>query len=113
MTRSFWWLTVDALAVFRLTMLVVNDSITEPYREWVRRRGWTQDPGRPELPIPIPTRQGKWSRSLHTLVGCPWCISVHLAVLVVVLTALVPTAWQYGAMALALSGVAGFLATVR
>lgn len=113
MTHSFWWLLVDALATFRLTVLVTADAITDRWRDWIRRRGWTYDAGRPELPIPVPTMLGARFRALHTLVTCPWCISIWLAAGVVIVTRLVPDVWQYAAMALALSAVAGRLGAER
>lgn len=85
MTHSFWWLTVDALAVYRLAQLVGKDTITQPIR-------------------------GASSERTTLFLTCPWCVGIWLAIAVVVLTALVPGAWQYAALALALSGVTGFLA---
>jgi hypothetical protein len=85
---GWWWLAVGALATFRLTWLVTEDTILDRPREAVRRRG------------------GK----LAYFVGCPWCTSIYLAAIVVVLAALCPGWFQYVAVALAFSAVAGVIA---
>jgi Protein of unknown function (DUF1360) len=84
-----WWLLVDALAAYRLTHLAVDDTITAPCRAWVLER-W------PGWPL--------------TLVTCSWCISIWIGGAVVAATCFAPGIWQYPALALAFSGVAGFLA---
>lgn len=101
MTRSIWWLIVDSLATYRLTMLVVKDTITEPLRMWLGKPwsyGGTQA-----------SYSGVRWRTFQ-LTGCPWCISIWLAGGVVALTRLAPGVWQYAGMALALSALAGYLA---
>jgi hypothetical protein len=102
MPHSFWWLTVDALAVYRLVVLVVKDAITDPVRDWLGKP-WS----RPGQPFPAYSGGRWWT---FKLVTCPWCVSVWLAAAVVFATRFMPGAWQYGAVLLALSGVAGFLA---
>jgi Protein of unknown function (DUF1360) len=85
LTHSLWWLVCDALAVYRLAQLVGSDTITQPIRDASSER-------------------------MTLFLTCPWCVSIWIAAAVVALTALVPSAWQYAALALALSGVTGFLA---
>jgi hypothetical protein len=88
-THSPVLLTLDALAVARLTRLLVMDSITRPARDWIVKGG------RPML-IEFST--------------CPWCVSPYLAAGVVVLQRLAPTICLYVTAVLAFSAVAGFLA---
>ena len=108
MPHSFWWLAVDALAVYRLSILATRDTITAPVREHIRQHGWIdQTDG---MPIQVGTLEGRTARTLFELAGCPWCVSVWFAAGAVMLTRLTPTAWQYVAFALACSAVAGFLA---
>jgi hypothetical protein len=97
---SYWWLTLDALAVYRLAVLVTKDEITARLRVWLGRP-WaiSSDTGK--------SRVRWWAFSL---VICPWCISIWIGGGVVALTYLTPGVWQYPAAALAFSGVAGFLA---
>lgn len=84
-------LVVYALAVHRLTRLVVADELTAGLRERILLRVQ----GRPMLAY---------------LVTCPWCISIWIAAAWVLLATLVPpVAWFAGAV-LAFSTVAGLLA---
>ncbi len=104
MTHSFWFLSCDAMATYRLAILASKDKITEPARERLRTRAYT--------PQANPRDGGRAAASRWTfeLVSCPWCIGVWIAAGVVALTALAPDIWQYLALWLALSGAAGFLA---
>lgn len=86
MTRSGVLLALDALAVFRLTHLIVDDTITHPLRARLAER-----------------------RLLGELVTCPWCVSPYLAAIVVVLQTLAPRPCLYAAAVLAFSAVAGIL----
>lgn len=88
MTAAPALLVLDALAVFRLTRLVLNDSITAPARQSITSRG-------PDWVL--------------TLLTCPWCMSFWLAILVVVLQTTVPSQWLYASAVLAFSAVAGLL----
>jgi hypothetical protein len=99
-------LVVDALAVYRLTILVVQDSITAPVRAWLIGRERIQRVGNgPGEGLAVAARP-----KLAEFLGCPWCVSIWLGGLVVVLTAWIPAVWQYPGMGLAFSGVAGYLA---
>lgn len=81
-------LVLYALAVYRLTRLVVADELTAPTREWIMERG------------------PRWA----TFITCPWCVSIWLAAGWVLLATLAPpVAWFAGAL-LAFSAVAGLLA---
>lgn len=105
MTHSFWWLLVDGLAVYRLTVLVVKDTITNPLRE-LAQRPWQREARKIAPRVPS-TRGARWW--LSELSTCPWCVSVWIACGVVALTRLAPGAWQYAALVLACSALAGFL----
>lgn len=106
--HSAWWLAVDALAVYRLAILLTKDTITEPLRDWVRAKSWAEpvDMGSEHEMIVI--LSNRWRR-LHELITCPWCVSIWFGAGAVALTRFWPQGWQYVAMALALSAVAGFL----
>ena len=97
--HSMWWLLADAGCTFRLTALATKDTITAPIRTWL---------GAPFALDGAKLGGPRWW--LFELSTCPWCISVWIAAGAVTLTALTPSVWQYPAMALALSGAAGFLA---
>jgi hypothetical protein len=115
MTHSAWWLTCDALAVYRLAKLITADTITEPLREKLRQAALRKD-GRTiaadhEQGYAIMDFAAKTKLAwLFELVTCPWCVSIYAATAVVALTKFIPGIWQYPAMGLALSAAAGFLA---
>jgi hypothetical protein len=80
-------LILDALAVYRLAVLVTMDRIMEWPRSLVAKLG---------------------DRAEY-FITCPWCTSIWLAVIVVVLTRWWHF-WPYVAAVLAFSAVAGYLA---
>lgn len=92
-------LVVYALAVARLTGLIVADEITRPVRDGVLSR---LDEDRAS------------HRTLATLISCPWCVGFWLS------AAAAPVAWWWGehpmflipAVAFAFSQVAGMVADV-
>lgn len=93
LTHGFWFLIVDALAVYRLAILITQDAITARFRDLLTGRA------------PLVKRP-----RVAVFITCPWCVSIWIGAGVVVLTRLWPDGWQYVALALALSGVTGFLA---
>jgi hypothetical protein len=85
-------LVVDALAVYRITHLITDDSI--PF-------GRTRD-----------FITNRWPGSLVAeWVECPWCAGVAVAVGVTMARTLIPKWWTHPATALALSAATGLLAT--
>lgn len=85
----------DALAVYRLTKLVIDDKITEDYREAVFER--------------FPPETTK----IGFMFTCPWCISIWVGFGVVLARKIAPEAWDATATALAASSVSGLLAERR
>jgi len=85
-------LLILALAVYRLTRLIVEDRLLEPAREWVWKR-----------------------RGPDTMVGylltCYWCTSIWVSAAVVGLYLLVPPVMLVVCLVLALSAVAGLIDT--
>lgn len=65
-------LVLYALAVYRLTRLVVSDLITEPLRHRLSISAYPPgaDVDHPRRPV--------WGWVVD-LVGCPWCVSVWIA----------------------------------
>lgn len=84
--------SVDALAVHRLTKLVIDDHITEPLRNKVYER--FGDPSESKISY---------------LVGCPWCVSVYMGLGVSVARTVAPGVWRPLAYALALSSLTGLI----
>lgn len=87
MTHNALTLLVCALAVFRLTHLLVDDAIMAPVRDAVSRNA-----------------RGR------VFITCPWCVSIWAGAGVVALQALLPTPWWYVACALSFSAITGLIA---
>ena len=99
MTHSAVLLVLDALAAFRLTRLVVADSITARIRQRLAGRA-----------VVASSRAAVVARPrLAEFVSCPWCVSPYLAGAVVVCQALAAGVWLYVSAVLAFSAVAGLL----
>lgn len=82
------WVLADVGATYRLTRLLVADTITLP----LRRR-----------------LANNYEGPLVELFFCAWCMSVWVATGVVALTYFVPFAWSLVAFVLSLSAAAGYL----
>lgn len=101
MTTPVWLqLLVYALAVARMTGLVVADSITEPARDALI--GWLDD------------RPATLGSFIAALIQCPWCAGMWISL------AAAPLVWYWGdtpvmlipAIALAFSQVTGMISSV-
>lgn len=86
-------LTIDALATFRITRLLVLDDITEPIRKPVQN--WLLD---------------RHMRKLYELTSCGWCLGFWVSCGVVTARATAPRLWHPLALALAYSAVTGIIA---
>jgi hypothetical protein len=82
----------DALAVFRLTKLVVDDEIFADVRDKLLDR--------------FPPESTK----LGYLITCPWCVSIYLGGAVVVARLVAPRQWDLAARALSFSALTGLVA---
>lgn len=92
MTTSLLLFVIYALCAYRLSVLVVDDEITRPFRDWAATRSVKG--------------KGRW---LSGLVHCYWCVSVWIGG-AVTLVAVFAGSWaKYPCAALALSAVTGFL----
>ena len=94
--HAFVDVVVDALATYRLTVLIKDDKITERLRRAVFRRYGERD--------------DKDVRSPSYLLGCPWCLSIYFGALAVVARRLAPRQWTSLSRTLALSAATGLLA---
>lgn len=101
MTIPVWLqLVIYALAVTRVTGLVVSDSITEPVRDWIIDH--------------LDDRPATLGAAIATLITCPWCAGMWISL------AAAPLVWflgdtpvmLIGALALALSQVAGMISNL-
>ena len=87
----FFDLILMILATFRLTRLVVYDSIFQFFRNWFLGR-----------------KAEGFLGTLGTLVNCPWCVGLWFALFVVFFYYLTPGAWFF-ILFLAIAGVASVL----
>lgn len=93
-------LLLYALAVTRVTGLIVADAITEPVRDWVIER--------------LDDRPATLGSALATLITCPWCAGMWVSLVAA------PLVWFWGdqpvmlvaAIALAFSQVAGMVSNL-
>ena len=82
---------VLALMVYRLTRLIIVDTIFTPVREWIF------------------SKKPPHSSSLGYLFTCEWCISLWLALPVVISYALFPSITLVIGYIFALSAIAGLI----
>ena len=84
-------LIVAALAVARITRLLVDDRLTVRWRQWIVGRYGTES-------------------LMSYLVHCPWCMSMYLAIPIMPIAALFPYPWVVAILAIpAASMIAGLL----
>lgn len=99
---------VDALAAYRLTILVVRDEITSGPRnavlEWANQRRPTTEKIADALHLPV--RHPK----IAYLVECPWCVGVYAGIGVVALRRLAPRLADPLLRGLAAAAVVGLIA---
>lgn len=91
MTIDLVTVLVLALAVYRLSRLVVEDTVLEPFRTWVWKK------------FPPSTMVGYWFT-------CYWCTSIWFATLVVFSYMIVPVPTTVISLVLALSAITGIIA---
>lgn len=90
-TVSVWDSVLMMLATFRLTRLVVYDSITK----WIRN--WFED-----------GEEYTFMGTLKTLINCPWCVGLWFASVVAAAYFAAPFTWFF-IFILALGGAASFV----
>jgi hypothetical protein len=91
-------MTVDFLAIYRLTTLIKDDKITEDLRRVVFRRF-----GEPSA---------EHSHKVSYLLNCPWCLSIYFASGAVAARQFRPRVWSPVAKVLALSALTGLVSGV-
>lgn len=65
---------VVGLAAYRLARAIANDSITEPFRDWLYVGAYGEDPQPGDEPV-----GGKFWQWAYSLVSCPFCCSWWIA----------------------------------
>lgn len=96
-----------ALAAFRVTRLVVYDKITRWFRElFVQKRYIFDERGDAYVEL-IPYQSGLM-RTIHDLLGCPWCIGFWSSLIIVFCYFIFPWAWII-TLFLAVAGVSSLV----
>lgn len=114
MTHSFLLFVIYALAVHRLTILGTEDTITEPIRDWLKGKSFGELVERDNITgnvisrTPSPKPKSLWSW-LWKLLTCPWCLSLHLAAIIVVVGYFNGSWFQYVCLPFAFSSIVGIL----
>lgn len=104
-------LVVDALAAYRLTRLVTTDDLTDEPRSAVIRWAYRRA-GDHRFTDPVEFVHGDAAApKLATLVTCPWCAGMWVALGVAVARRVAPRSWRVLAEALAMSAVTGLIAS--
>ena len=117
--NNFFVFIVEALCVYRITRLVVEDYLLLTPREAVIRYAYGRKGHKSDATVPT----GGWVRQvddddapprLAEFVTCPWCVSMYVAAAVAGLGAVFVTDWGAAttiAVAFAASAVCGLIAT--
>lgn len=126
--RAWLDLALDALAAYRLTKLVTDDTITagprakiieSAYRSQAIREHTTLSDriGRPLSSMKRPADwddlaigEGECAPKLATLITCRWCAGFYCSLFVVVARKLEPVRWGVAARVLALSAGSALIA---
>lgn len=128
MTVDLSWVTspilviVNALAATRLAILVTRDAfplggLRLRFTDWANERWGPLQRSTGPLGAVAPASDAvklnayDGTAPLAYLVSCPWCVSMYLAPIVTVLAS-TGTWWLWAAVPLALSAVAGTVATL-
>lgn len=109
MTKSFLLFVIYALCVFRLTRLIVADTVTEKFRKWIQRHATTSLRNASATWIAIDKDKPWLWRKVYGLTSCSWCVSIWISIPIVIVASL-HTSWFPDVCAVpALSAVAGYL----
>lgn len=97
--------TIDALAVYRLTRLATSDAIFDgPRAQFV---AWAKRCSDLEIGDETQTVCMRPDSKLAYLATCPWCMSIWFGLIAVIARRKIPRAWRPVARLLAFSAVAG------
>lgn len=109
-------LAVLALASYRATRLMTDDTLTLPLRDRLYRWAWDDEHpvANRETGQLEPRPRAPLRTYVYELVTCSWCLGVWVAALLYVLWRW--SSWapvRYGIVVLALAGAQGFVASRR
>ncbi len=110
--QSWFLFVLFSLAVFRLTRLIVFDTIMAPLRNLFHDEVEEKDEKTGQIETYI-VMKGKGFRAwIGELLSCYWCTGVWCTAILLILYALIPTAAEWLILLLAIAGFAGMLETL-
>ena len=119
MTHAWILFVAYALATYRATRLIVEDTITSWMRDLFRRRGYKTlvktDYMGSVVESSVVTRPGvgRLFAWLFQLVSCHWCASLWTGAVVALLAHFEGSWFQFVAFAASFSSVSGFLSSIE
>lgn len=113
--ETFLGLVVTALAAYRLTRIVVADSISASFRQWVWRRAYTPAGFDSLTERDVAYRRDglrgwAWEKAFQ-LVVCPHCTGFWMSLGSFTLWRYGPASGRLALMALAVSGLQSFISS--
>ncbi|MFB6497917.1 DUF1360 domain-containing protein [Bacillus haynesii] len=112
MIQSWLLFILFSIAVFRLTRLVVFDTIMAPFRSLFHEEVEEKNEKTGETETYL-VMKGKGVRAwIGELLSCYWCTGVWCTAFLLVLYAFVPTIAEWLILLLAIAGLAGVLETI-
>lgn len=75
-------IVILALAAFRVTRLITQDTITQPFRSRLYGFAWNDDRPTQDDTGFWPTPRAAWRTNLYRLLTCDWCLGVWMSIAV-------------------------------
>ena len=107
MTLTWFTFMILATATFRLTRLVVDDTITQPIRTAIEIRATVKLRNAASTWLEVDQERPWFWRKMYALTSCHWCVSIWMGALVVALWHYQRSWFQFVCYVLALSTVSG------
>ncbi|KAA6453270.1 DUF1360 domain-containing protein [Bacillus swezeyi] len=112
MIQSWLLFILLSIAVFRLTRLIVFDTITAPLRSLFHEEIEEKNEKTGEMETYI-VMKGRGIRAwIGELLSCYWCTGVWCTAFLLIFYALIPDVAQWLILLLAIAGFAGMLETI-
>ena len=112
MIQSWFLFVLFSLAVFRLTRLIVFDTIMAPLRNLFHDEVEEKDEKTGQIETYIVVKGEGFRAWIGELLSCYWCTGVWCTAILLILYALIPTAAEWLILLLAIAGFAGMLETL-
>ena len=108
MTFTWFTLTVLALACYRATRLITEDTVTAGLRKWIELHATTKLANAQSTWLEVDKDAGWLWRRVYALSSCSWCVSIWTGGGIVALSHYQWSWFQFVCYALSLSTLAGW-----